>query len=129
MTTKYDSDGNPLNDNRRSRSFDPLRRNVHVDPKENLFTSAMANSQLLAELISFYVDHDNGYLKVRRASDSPDLHLTWSWSIGPNAGTYVYVRTEYWRLLFGLELLRTKVLESEEGIRVPTADKYRGGQR
>ena len=78
---------------------------------------------LIGEKLKEFVDHDNGFLKVRRALDSSDLHLTWTWSVGPFAARYVYVRVFAWQMGYGLTMLLEKLTEVEAGERLSTPDK------
>jgi hypothetical protein len=128
MAKLLDSDGNLINPIRRTAVGGSTEQQQYLHDDSNLFSSALAHSRLLTEVMAFFVDHDSGSLKVRRAADSADLHLTWTWSLGEHRGTYVYVRVEHWRLLFGLEVLQQKVLECERGERKPTPDKRVAGQ-
>jgi hypothetical protein len=75
--------------------------------------------------LSSFTTYDAGYLKLRRESDGPQLHLTWTWTLTRHAGTYVYVRINFWEIDTGLNLLWRKVLEVESGVRKPTADKFK----
>lgn len=76
-----------------------------------------------------FVDHDDGFLKIRRGLDSSDLHLTWTWSVGTNAGRYVYVRVFSWQVGYGLALLAEKMAECNSGARRATPDKLGHGSR
>jgi hypothetical protein len=125
---RIDSKGNRLS---RDRNLPPSAvdsPNGNADIQQNALLSLSTEANAYHTVLSFFTDHDAGYLKVRRSMPGADLHLTWTWAGGENAGTYVYVRCEYWRILFGLEILRTKVLEVEAGYRRPTADKYGAGR-
>jgi hypothetical protein len=85
--------------------------------------SARQSQHIIKSGLTEFVEHDNGFLKVRRALDSDTLHLTWTWSVGKHAGTYVYVAVEYWQLDYGLTLLLAKVFQAELGVRKTTPDK------
>jgi hypothetical protein len=80
-------------------------------------------SDKLGEVLIMLADNDGGYLKVRRSALSPDLHLTWTWTIGKWSGHYVYVRVPFWQLAYGLALLAEKTVDVESGLRKPTPDK------
>lgn len=125
MTKRKDSDGNSLNGNRRSRTASSVNVDHDVSDKPSILDGLLAEPSSMSQHMALWADHDGGYLKIRRGTDSPDIHLAWTWSIGIHAGKYVYVRTEYWRLLFGLEVLWQKVLEAEAGLRKPSPDKLR----
>lgn len=123
MTTKRDSDGNPLNRPRVARTIPgpPLSVVSAPDPLSLWKEESERNvGVLLARLCSI----EGGYLKARRPSDEEVLHLTWTWTIGKHAQKYVYVRVEWWKLEVGLHLLLQKLLEVEEGNRRPSPDKY-----
>lgn len=77
----------------------------------------------LQRLLEQIVNWDHGYFKLRRSSTGGDLHLTWTWTLGTHAGSYVYVRVMYWELAFGLQLLAEKVFKADEGKLTPTVDK------
>jgi hypothetical protein len=77
----------------------------------------------IGKVIVEFSDHDDGFLKMRRALDSSDLHLTWTWSVGKQAGKYVYVRVFAWQIAYGLELLLEKLHDVETGQRRATPDK------
>lgn len=81
------------------------------------------NKSLAGEFLVNFVDHDDGFLKVRRALDSSDLHLTWTWSVGKHAGRYVYVRVFTWQVGYGLELLLHKRDQADAGLIRPSPDK------
>lgn len=70
-----------------------------------------------------FSERDNGYFKCRRSADSSDLHLTWTWSLGTHAGSYVYARVEWWKLIEGLTILERKLMEVEAGSLRPSPDK------
>lgn len=124
MAPRKDSDGNPINRDRRSRTISPTHVDNNVRVEADLL-SVVANPPIdCLRTMNDWTEHDGGYLKLRRATDSQDLHLTWTWSIGAHAGKYVYVRCEYWRFIFGLELLWRKVLEVEHGSRKASPDTY-----
>lgn len=122
--SRTDSDGNRIGRNPRHETTVTHAANGDVDGQPNLLMSLVAEPAAMGTLMAFFSDHGGGCLKVRRGETGADLHLTWTWSGGRYAGTYVYVRCEYWRLLFGLELLQSKVLEVEAMVRQPTPDKY-----
>lgn len=109
-------------------SVDPAKEVPNHDHNEvpvthnPAYTDRVHKDSAGKKLVEF-VDHDDGFLKVRRALDSSDLHLTWTWSVGRLAGRYVYVRVLCWQVGYGLELLMQKLLESEAGLRTPTRDK------
>lgn len=85
--------------------------------------SILETSTRLGYLVTQFTNFDHGFLKMRRSLDSTALHLTWTWSVGPPAGKYVYVTGEYWQLLYLLTVLSQKILEVDEGSRKPTPDK------
>lgn len=126
MTRRKDSDGNALNKNgaRRATISRDVDRNVTND--SNALLDAALGGQALERTMDFFCNHDRGYLKLRRGLDSDDIHITYTWSVGTWRGYYVYVRCEYWRLLFGLTLLEEKVLDVDNGLRKPTPDKRVG---
>jgi len=126
MTPKKDSDGNPINRRVRSTTTSPVQIDSDVAGESSLLAAVLNDPGAMSRHMALWCDHDGGYLKIRRASDSADLHLTWTWSLGTNGGKYVYVRCEFWRLLFGLELLYQKVLEVERGLRKASPDRYVG---
>jgi hypothetical protein len=95
------------------------------DTHVNAARATYSAGEIIADCMRFFSEHDDGYLKVRRSATSRDLFLVWEWSLGPNAAHYVYVTMEYWRLSEGLDVLRTKVLQTEEGVRMPTRDKMK----
>lgn len=74
-------------------------------------------------LLDQITNWDHGYMKWRRSTLEPSLHLTWTWTLGKHAGCYVYVRVDSWQWEYGLELLSQKVFEVDEGHRTPTPDK------
>lgn len=81
------------------------------------------NSQRLLYVMRHITTWDHGYLKVRRSTDTDDLHLTWTWTITAAAGSYVYVKVSFWDIELGLDMLCRKVFEVDEGVRKPTPDK------
>lgn len=125
---RTDSKGDRLtvHRHRTATTFDASNGNSHVDAHPLLTAGAAADA--LRCIVEHFVEHGAGYLKVRRSDPGADLHLAWTWTLGPHAGEYVYVRVEYWRYLFGLELLRHKMDEVEQGIRRGTPDKMGGGR-
>lgn len=80
-------------------------------------------SDKLGEVLVMLADNDGGYLKVRRSALGPDLHLTWTWTLGDWCAHYVYVRVPFWQLAYGLSLLAEKIVDVEAGLRKPTRDK------
>lgn len=108
------------------------RTPVRSDPSS---TTQQANSQVqhqgellgsngeLARCLDQLVNWDHGYFKLRRSSSGAELHLTWTWTLGTHAGSYVYVRVMYWELAYGLQLLSEKVFKADEGQLTPTPDK------
>lgn len=123
MTARKDSDGNTINKKVTRRVTTSPSGDVHVGDHANSLVDLALGQDALSAAVGFFTEHDNGYLKVRRALDSQDLHLTWTWSVGTWRGSYVYARVEYWRVSFGLELLQSKVLDVEDGLRKPSPDK------
>lgn len=122
--TRVDSKGDPIARNRKGTSATVRTSdgdgNVDVHQAELIPTDAAD----LQKVMSWFADHGAGYLKLRRDELGADYHMAWQWTRGAHAGTYVYVRVEYWRYAFGLELLSKKMWEVEEGQRRPTPDKY-----
>lgn len=94
--------------------------NNDLDP---LTTSLIEQSLATGRALESLLDQTGGYLKVRREVEGPDVHLTWTWSCGVLAGTYVYVRVEHWRIAYGIDVLRGKIYQSEAGTRRPSPDK------
>lgn len=125
MARKLDSKGDPINRNRRAAAAATASVHMNDDTHVNAVRATYSASEIVADCMKFFVEHDDGFLKVRRSLDSVDLHVTYSWSSGPHAGCYVYSKVEYWQLAFGLDLVRVKVLEAEEGIRKPSPDRMR----
>lgn len=97
---------------------DLIQVDVALDERERELGCAL--NQFLA--------FDHGYLKVRRASLGSDTHLTWTWTLGSHAGTYVYVRVNFWEVAFGLKVLARKVFEVDEGRVRSTPDKRNPSQ-
>lgn len=122
--TRTDSKGDPIAGNRKGPAA--TIRGSHGDSNidERQVELVPISTEDFAETAAWFADHGGGHLKLRRDGAGSDYHLTWTWSLGKHAGTYVYVRTEHWRYRFGLMLLRRKIEEVEEGIRRPTPDKY-----
>lgn len=111
-----------------NRNVDPAKVGTyHVADEEQTRDNPQHRDKVIKDLtgklLVEFVDHDDGFLKVRRALDSADLHLTWTWSVGRLAGRYVYVRVFAWQTAYGLELLMQKVAECEAGLRPATIDK------
>lgn len=79
-------------------------------------------------LLAHFANFDHGYLKWKRDSGGSTLHLTWTWTLGKHAGSYVYAAVEYWRFGYGLEVLAHKLFSVDEGLLMPTVDKRRTGQ-
>jgi hypothetical protein len=125
---RTDSDGNRLDGKPGHGAVIAHAANGDVDSEPNIFHELLSAPEALTRVMAFFCDHGSGYLKVRRSDPGGDLHLTWTYSGGKYAGTYLYVRVEYWRLLFGLELLERKVLEADGGVRKPTPDRYGAGR-
>lgn len=84
--------------------------------------------ELMAVAVWFqkFLHRDNGYLKVRREVDGDDVHFTWTWTYPPYQRSYVYVRYPYYQSKYALEMLERKLMDVEEGIRVPTPDRFNG---
>lgn len=107
----------PKDDTRSQGSTQVARIDVSVHESE----------QELGRAIDNFCRYDHGYLKVRRSSLGSDLHLTWTWTLGSHAGTYVYIRVNYWEFATGLQLLARKLYEVDEGLRRPSPDKLNPG--
>lgn len=92
------------------------------------FPGAVDQARMLGicRLFQCFVHMDDGYLKVRREVDGMDIHLTWTWTMGKNHRSYVYVRVELGQLGYGLELLLAKVNNVIEGRVMPTPDRFKG---
>ena len=125
---RVDSKGNRLTVNRDRPSATVHASNVDNHADGNLLLTAVAGADTLRGILDYFADHGGGYLKLRRSEPGADLHITWTWSATSHAGKYVYVRVEFWRYLFGLELLRQKIDEVEAGLRKATPDKMGGGR-
>jgi len=128
MARRLDSKGDPINRNRRASATASVDAYLNVDANINPPMDAASMGQVLFDAVSFFSEHDDGFLKIRRSLDSADLHLAYTWNTGPHAGSYVYVKTEHWRFTFGLALLKAKVLEAEDGYRKPTPDRFQTKQ-
>lgn len=123
MAHKVDSDGNPI-------------RRQRVAPQLTWTTSEPENSAPMpipllpvndagvGVLLSRLTRIRGGYIKMRMDSDGSANHYTYTWSLGPHAHQYVYVRFNYWELEAALYELLRKILEVEEGKLKPSPDKY-----
>lgn len=118
-----DSDGNRIGGHAGYNTSVTHTANGDVHSEPNVLMELVSRPSDVGRVMSFFSDHGGGCLKVRRSETGQDLHLTWTWAAGKHRGFYVYVRVEYWRLLFGLELLEVKVLEAEAGRLRPSPDK------
>lgn len=98
---------------------------LHNNPYPQVEDGEQQNhrNERLAYVMAHFCNWEHGYLKVKRDSSGSDLHLTWTWTLSHAAGSYVYVRCNFWELDFGLDMLSRKILEVDEGTRKPTPDK------
>jgi hypothetical protein len=97
----------------------------HVGDSSSDDSDRRDKSSNLGSIFSCISMFDHGYLKVKRDLDGYQVHLTWTWTVTRAAGSYVYVRVDGSQLLEGMTTLARKILEVDEGSRVPTKDKRR----
>lgn len=113
----------------RHNSHKPSNGSKDISPQEHLTDTPLlhpvATNHRIITLLEQLTGWDHGYLKMRRGSDGPDLHLTWTWTLGPSTGSYVYARVNFWELEFGLDIITRKVFQVDEGLLKPTVDKRR----
>lgn len=122
MSTRRD----PKGDVRHTHNRVPHGGDEDGQPTQSTLIQETSEHMHLAGIglgFSRFVGLEGGYLKVRRSLDERDVHLTYSWSAGTHQGCYVYVRIEYFRIGYGLDLLWGKVLSVQEGRIRPTPDK------
>jgi hypothetical protein len=95
-----------------------------LDPQDEAVHSLLPDAEReLGRIMFSFSNFDHGYLKLRRSPLGADLHITWTWTLGPHSGSYVYVRVEFWRITYGLELLARKVFDVDEGKLRPSPDR------
>jgi len=78
----------------------------------------------VAEMFQYFIERDDGYLKVKRELDGDEVHFTWIWTMGPWTRHYVYVRFPYYQAGMALDLLSQKIAQVNSGLRHPTPDRY-----
>lgn len=83
---------------------------------------AMDSARQLMYNLQWFMDHDGGWLRIVPQVDAHEVFFKWKFTTGPWAGHYVMSRTMHWQYAYGLEVLRQKVEEVEEGSRRPTRD-------
>lgn len=120
---RTDSDGNPTSKRGQHRTPSSDTRNTQVDAQPPISLLPDANRDF-SYTMRQYALLDHGYLKIRRGALSADLHCTYTWSLGKNQGSYVYVRGEFWEMPYLLETLLQKIEEVDKGLRRPSPDKY-----
>lgn len=123
MTGRRDGDGNLQAGNIYRTSRRTMNGNEQADAYINGTKDRPNASEVVHDALQYWLGCDDGGLKLRRAADSNDLHITWTWSLSDLAGTYVYVRVPFYDAPYGLALLRTKKEEAENGTRKSTRDK------
>jgi hypothetical protein len=75
------------------------------------------------QVFTHLVALDHGYLKTRRDGLKFTLHLTWTWTTGKHHGSYVYVAVDLQDFDAGFDMLARKILDVDEGHRLPTPDR------
>jgi len=123
MNSSHDSDGNSTKRHgQRDRSYEGQPDFPHLEGVPAAFMQA--DMLLAATVFQYFLHNDEGYLKVKRDTDTKAVHFTWIWTLGKWAHHYVYVRCDYDQAGWGLDLLRDKVLDVAAGSRTPTPDRY-----
>jgi hypothetical protein len=118
---KWNAGGNHT----RTRSSRKQDLELHKDPNDEVSNAEQEydRSQRLYVVMTQIANWDHGYLKLKRDTTGSDLHITWTWTLTRAAGSYVYVRCNFWELDFGLDTLVRKILAVDEGMLKPTPDK------
>jgi hypothetical protein len=121
-TQSRDPKGDKRAEGRKSGQ-DPVQPPTTAPHPERVDISVVDAERELGRIMFQFSNWDHGYLKARRSPLGSDLHLTWTWTMGPHSGSYVYARVEYWRITFGLEVLSRKVFRVDEGLERPSPDR------
>lgn len=128
MAERIDSKGDPINRSKRASASAPHTPDMHAHVDGNALSRTPETDDMLRRMLFWFAERDTGFLKLRHSLDSSDYHLTWTWTTGPDAGSYVYVKVPWWRYDSGLVILKEKVLEVDVGVRKATPDKRGAGR-
>lgn len=100
-----------------------------VTPEAKALSLSLDNAHAeLGDALEPFSMWDHGYLKFKRDSGGPEIHLTFTWTLGSHTGSYVYVRVAHWELAVGLQVLARKVYAVDNGTLKPTWDSRRARQ-
>ena len=101
---------------------DSLPESIHAAPGSHPLLGSSTSD--LGELVQRLARIRGGYVKMRMDWDGSTNHITYTWTTGPHAQKYVYVRVDYWQMVEGMYLLLRKIVDVEEGRIRPSPDKY-----
>ena len=124
MSTKRDPKGDVLSKADRAVVNGDVPRLYGTNPAGTVQALIDEDAQLRHSLDEL-VNDDSGYLKIRRGTLGPEVHITWTYTLTEHAGHYVYVRVDYWKIHEGLDLLCSKIRAVALGQLRPTPDKRR----